>query len=234
MADGFPEEVDAHPVELDIVPNRPTLLIGRLVTVAALSLLAGCFTGERGTLVDPPPGGEVGQPSGDVNADIVLNLLETKPSLAFTASYQLTLNFGSVVSEATVTDDAISRRSVTIGGIRFLSNGIDQTCTIATGVCEQGLLDARTSDVGFTSTFDREMPAKRLRTATSRKSAPTTTTTEVIAGLPATCVTVPLGAGSELYCALETGGLARMDGADVHIELTTYEGVAREALFLPT
>jgi hypothetical protein len=226
--------VDAYPVELDTVPNRPSLLIGRLVTGVALSLLAGCFTGERGTLVDPPPGGEAGRPSGDTNADIVLNLLETKPSLAFTARYQLTLNFGGVVSEATITEDAISRRSVTIGGVRFLSTGIDQTCTTATGVCEAGLLDARTSDLGFTSTFDREVPAKRLRLSTSRKTGPTTATTEVIAGLPATCVTVPVGAGSELYCALETGGLARMDGADVHVELTTYEGVTTEALFLPT
>ena len=216
------------------MPNRLSLLIGRLVTAAVLSLLAGCFTGERGTLVDSPPGGEVGQPSGDTNADMVLDRLETKPSLAFTAHYKLTLNFGGVVSDATVTEDAISRRSVTIGGVRFLSNGIDQTCTIATGVCEQGLLDARTSDLGFTSTFDRAAPAQRLRTSTSRKTGPTTTTTEVIAGLPATCVTVPVGAGSELYCALETGGLARMDGADVHIELTTYEGVMTEALFLPT
>ncbi len=212
---------------------RPSSIVERAAVVAALSLMTACFTGQRATMVEPPPGGETGQPTGDANADDVLELLEPRAAAAFTATYELTLVLTGTVTAASVTEDAVSRRSVTIGGIRYLSTGVDQTCAVATGACEAGLLDARTSDVGFTSGFDRSVPARRLRLAVSRMIGPTTATTEVIAGLPATCVSVPVGSGSEQYCVLQTGGLARWDAADVHVELTAFQGVATEDLLRP-
>ncbi len=224
-----------QPVEWPAVLKRPNPLLGRIITVTAFwLLLSGCFTGQRPTLNAPPPGGDVGQTSGDSNADAVLKLLEPKPTVGFTARYSITRYFGGVVTDATVTDDAVSRRSVTIGGVRYLSTDVDQTCQVSTGQCEPGLVEARTSDVGAYSGFDRLDPSKRLRTAVSRKAGPSTPSTEVIAGLAATCVTVPVGAGGETYCALATGGLARWNGADLDVELTGYEGVATEALFQPS
>lgn len=202
--------------------------------LACVFLLGGCFTGERPTLVDPPPGGEIGQPSGDANADTVLTLLEAPVVQPFTARYELTLRFGGTVTQGAVTEDGFSRRSVTIGGIRYLDTGIRQTCETATGTCEEGILDARTSDSGFTSTFDRLAPAQRLRLAVSRKGGATTASTETVAGLPATCVTVPVGSGTETYCALQVGGIARWDAADLLAQLTSYEGTASEALFNPS
>lgn len=212
------------------LPNRRLLL----ATVVLAVGLTGCFTGSRARLVEQPPGGEIGQPSGDPIADAVLTLLEQPIAVPYTAHYDLVRKLGDVTTAAIITSDGSSRRSATIGTIRFLSNGSDQTCNIATGVCESGLLEARVSDTGFTSGFDRVAVSRRLRTAVSRKVGPTAATNEVIAGLPTNCVSIPVGAGAELYCALATGGLARSDGADLHTELTAYENTVTESLFNPT
>ena len=63
-------------------------------------------------------------------------------------------------------------------------------------------------------------------------SAQTAPSAATIAGLPATCVSVPLTAdGAATYCVLENGLLARMDNGDVLIELTSFrDGVDETGL----
>lgn len=201
-----------------------------LIPVCSMLLLAGCFTGERPTLADPAVGGEPGTPTGDAAVDAVLAKLETSDRIVFSATYTITRAVGPVTTTATVSQDA-SRRSVTIGDIRYLSTANDLTCDLVTATCEPGLLDARVSDTGVTHEFAGGAAARRLRISASRATGPTTAETETVAGYPSTCVTVPVGAGSERYCANDLGVVSRMLAADVTVELTAVSPSATEELF---
>ena len=66
----------------------------------------------------------------------------------------------------------------------------------------------------------------------TQRIATTATSAVTIAGLAATCVSVPLPAGSPIYCVLENGLLARMDNGDVNIELTSFSDGVDELAFL--
>ena len=59
--------------------------------------------------------------------------------------------------------------------------------------------------------------------------------TETIAGQSAACVVVPLGGSESTYCALDSGALARIDAADVVVELTSWSAIPDpEAFTRPT
>lgn len=210
---------------------RPTtgVLGGSAVLVGCLAL-SGCLTGERPTFAEAPIGGEPGTPTGDPNVDAVLQRLEISAEATATASYAVTLSFGSVQTAATVVQDS-SRRSVTIGDVRFLWLGSKQTCDLASGTCESGILDARVSDTGVTSDFDAAVPARRLRTAITKKIGDTTGSQEQIADNPSLCVTVPLSGGDEQYCAGDYGIITRWIAADVKVELLTVTPTVDEQFF---
>ena len=182
------------------------------------------------------PGGASGTPVGNEAVDAVLRLLEEPDSAApYTATYTLLLRLGDVASSGTVAADGSGARSVTIGDIRFVvdADGNARTCRVSDGECEDGLLDARSSDLGFGAGFAAQVPARRLRVAWSRRSGDPTVSTETIAGQPATCVTVPVGEGAESYCALDAGVLARWTAADVVVDLESFTDGAEPDLFEP-
>jgi hypothetical protein len=221
-------------------PRTPALVVGAVV----LGLVAsGCSSDGEGdsdggdpTTTVAGPGGASGTPVGNDAVDAVLTLLEgpatTEP---YTATYALVLRLGDVASTGTVAADGSGARSVTIGDVRFVvdSDGDARTCRVSTGECEDGLLDARTSDLGFGSGVAADVPARRLRVAWSRRSGDPTAGTETIAGQPATCVTVPVGEGAESYCALDAGVLARWTAADVVVDLESFTAGAAPELFTP-
>ena len=55
--------------------------------------------------------------------------------------------------------------------------------------------------------------------------------TEVIAGETATCVAIPVPNATSTYCVLDNGVVARIDAADVVIEMTSYATEPDEAQF---
>ena len=169
--------------------------------------------GERPRLVEPNAvGGQPGTPTGVDAVDAVLHLLEGEQAPQLTATYTITTKFGSGSHPATVVRDG-NRRSVTIGDVRFLTDGGRQTCDLTTGACEDDIQEQRVSDTGVTSGFWAASPAQALRIALSRATGPTSASTGTVAGQPATCVTVPSGQGDETTCATPAGILARWDTA---------------------
>ena len=90
---------------------------------------------------------------------------------------------------------------------------------------------ARISDTQLSTDFYARSAATRLRRDADARTGDTVASTVEIAGQPATCVAIPLSSSTETYCALDSGPLARIDAADVRIELTAYSPVADESKF---
>ena len=213
------------------VRRRTTAAVAGAVSLA---LVAACGVGERPRLVEPNAvGGQPGTPTGDDAVDAVLQLLEGEQAPQLTAAYTITTRFGSGSHPATVVRDG-NRRSVTIGDVRFLSDGGRQTCDLTTGACEDDIQEQRVSDTGVTSGFWAASPAQALRVALARASGPTSASTGTVAGQPATCVTVPSGQGDETTCATPAGILARWDTAAIDVELTSFTPTADGAAFQTT
>jgi hypothetical protein len=72
-----------------------------------------------------------------------------------------------------------------------------------------------------------------LRRDTELRAGPTRASTETIAGQPATCVVVPTTGGESTYCALDSGPLARLDAADLSIDLTRFRPRADQSQLEP-
>jgi hypothetical protein len=206
------------------------------IDVAVLVLVAtACGTGARPTLGDPADlGGATGTATGIAAADAVLERLEDEPSGSFTAVYHVIRHYGELETDAVVAqqDDGgtTTARSVTVGNVRAIEGPEPQTCTLDGSPCEQGVNDARISDYAIPFTFSGESAARRLRTALVRRAADPTSSQQTIAGLPTECVSIPLGAGEETYCATEAGPLARWLASDVSIELRSFTDSVDPAL----
>jgi hypothetical protein len=197
---------------------------------AGALLLTSCVTGERPSFVDDADAS--GTPVGDVPIDSVLGPLESSAPPPFTAEYTITNNSSATTSIATVAVD-VDRRSITISNIRFLIEGSRTgTCNVESGDCSNSIDDARVSDIQVTHQFYGAATARRLRSDARQRIAATTPSTATIAGLAANCVSVPLADGTPVYCVLGNGLLARMDNADVDIELTSFRDGVDEAAFL--
>jgi hypothetical protein len=194
-------------------------------------LLAGCALGERPYFEESPT--VVGTSTGDDAIDAVLDLLDGVGDATFTATYQVTLRFGGKVSAATITQVG-TRRSVTIGQLRFVIDGVgNRTCALDTGVCEDGVQAARVSDTGLTPDFASGDMAKRLRRDATARIATSVVSQAEIAGQTATCVDVSVSGGTKQYCALADGAIARFVGADIDLQLISYLPSADETLFTP-
>jgi hypothetical protein len=175
-----------------------------IVSLVAALALASCATGQRPSFDADEPSQ---QATGDPAIDAVLERLDRVDIAQFTADY-------------------------TINAVRFLDGtGTASTCNLTTAECEAVINDARVSDVQITHDFYGSSFARRLRVDAGRSLAPARGYTETIGGLPATCADVSVSGGTKVYCALDTGPLARYDGNDVMIELLAASPTPDESKF---
>ena len=205
-----------------------------LVVLAALGA-TGCALGERPTLAEAPTG--TGEMTGDAAIDSVLQRLDTVSSAVFTGEYSAVQMMGGATSTVRVAQSSPTRRTVTVGDVRYLVEGTSsQTCDVTTGACAPGLNAQRISNTGLQTpdvVFDGL--AKRLRLDATANVGPTTASEETIGGERATCVDVPLANGSLVgaarYCALDNGVVAKYSGADFTLDLVSYAPMVDEGLF---
>jgi hypothetical protein len=199
-----------------------------LSSVVALTLGA-CATGPRPSFDDDEPSQ---QATGDAAIDAVLERLDRVGLEQFTADYTILTRLGGKESTATVVQADNSRRSITINGVRFLDGtGTAATCDLSTAQCEARINDARVSDVQVTHDFYGSSFARRLRVDAGRSLSPARGYEETIAGQPAACADVTVSGGTKVYCALDSGPLARYDGNDVAIELVRLDPTPDETKF---
>jgi hypothetical protein len=198
------------------------LLIGLL----AASVVGGCALGERPTLSSESLA--QGAVTGDPAVDAVLERLDRADSAAenqaFTATFDVLRTFGEVANVASVAADA-DRRSVTVGSVRIVTiDGETTTCRFEPETtCTGGSDVAQFSDTGITSPdVFGSAAARRLRRDATAVVGPPVGRTETLAGQRATCVDLPLAAGTATYCALDSGMIADYDDGAVRITLTAY------------
>jgi len=195
----------------------------------AMVLLAGCFTGQRPSFESTEP---LPTATGNADIDAVLERLDSVSDSVFTADYSILTKMGNVTSTATVVQARPDRRSITINDVRFLyDDAAVATCDLTTGECEATINDARVSNVSIGHEFYGQSFAQRLRVDASRRVAEPTGYTITQADQQALCVDVPVTGGTVSYCALESGALARYDGADLFIEMTSYSDTVDETKF---
>lgn len=200
-----------------------------LITALAALTLTACATGPRPSFDADDP---AEQATGDPAVDAVLDRLDRVGPEQFTAGYTILTRLGGIESTATVVQADNSRRSITINNVRFLDGiGTATTCDLATAECEAVINDARVSDVQVTHDFYGSSFARRLRVDAGRSLSPAVGSVETIGGQPATCAAVAVSGGTKVYCALDTGPLARYDGNDVLIELVTFDPTPDESQF---
>lgn len=201
-------------------------LVACSLAVAAAVGLAGCFTGPRPTLAEGPA------MTGDAATDAVLGRLDQAGSAVFSVDYDVLTRFGDVRRQATVVQAGPARRSITVGAVRFLvDNEATATCDLTSDVCSDTIDAARISDTQLAPDFYASSAATRLRRDAGQRIAATVASTVDLGGQTATCVAVPVPGSTETYCALDAGPLARIDAADVRIELTSYSATADESKF---
>jgi hypothetical protein len=213
--------------------RRPHLA-SRVVALVACVGLAGCITGERPSFSDDATA--VGTATGDAAIDAVLARFDRVSSAVFTADFTIDTILTGVQTPARVVQAGPSRRSITIGEVRFIVEGpATATCDLALGgSCTGTLDDSRTSDRQVGHQFYAESMAARLRTDAGRMVAASTSYLSPIAGQQATCVDVPVDGGTKTYCALDSGVVARFTGADIRVELTAYAATPDEGAFQRT
>jgi len=199
------------------------------ITVVATLALTACATGPRPSFdADEPTQTATGDPA----IDAVLERLDRVGLEQFTAAYTILTRLGGKESTATVVQADNSRRSITINAVRFLDgSGTVATCNLTTAECEAVINDARVSDIQITHDFYGSSFARRLRVDAGRSLAPARGYTESIGGQPATCADVPVSGGTKIYCALDSGPLARYDGNDVVITLVALDPTPDESKF---
>ena len=208
--------------------GRRSVHITVLTALAALAL-AACATGPRPSFDSDDP---AEQETGDPAIDAVLERLDRVGIEQFTASYTVLTRLGGLESTASVVQADNSRRAITINNVRFLDGvGTATTCDLTTAECEAVINDARVSDVQITHDFYGSSFARRLRVDAGRSLAPAQGYIETIGGQPAVCADVAVSGGTKVYCALDSGPLARYDGNDVLIELVAYDSTPDESQF---
>lgn len=214
---------------------RPNVLSGRrhtgtfAILLISASLLTACATGQRPSFDADQP---LLTPTGDPGIDAVLDRLDGVDLERFTAGYTILTRLGGQQSTATVVQADNSRRSVTVNDVRYLNGtGNAATCNLTTDECEAAINDARTSDIQVTHDFYGSSIARRLRVDAGRRLDNARAYESTIAGQTATCADVPVSGGTKTYCALDSGVLARYDGADLAIELVTVTDVPDETQF---
>jgi len=192
-----------------------------------MAATSACFTGERATF-----GCGGGESTGRAEIDNVLSRLECVTPSAFTADYTVLTRLGDVTSAAKVVQAPDGRRSVTINDVRYLHEiGRTVTCNVVDNACEDGINEARTSDVLLSSEFYAQSMASRLRVDAGRRIGDPVASEQEFGGQQALCVAIPVTGGTKTYCALDSGPIALFDANDLLIELTGYSPTPDEAAF---
>ena len=125
-----------------------------------------------------------------------------------------------------------ARRSITINQIRYIVDGESTaTCNLSVGTCEAEINEARTSDVMLGTEFYAKSFATRLSVDAGRRIGDPVSSEIEVGGQPALCVDIPVTGGTKQYCAIESGLLARYDGNDFLIELTSFSTTTDESAF---
>ena len=205
----------------------------RFAALVALGMtVSACFTGQRPEFEDE----RETISSGNADIDAVLVRLEGVDDAQFTAGFDIRTNFGPVESNGTVTQAAGKRRSITVENdairTRFVFEGESvRTCNLVTAECEASINDARMSNTQLAHTFYAPSFATRLRTSADRRIGDAVGYDDTIAGQVARCVDVTVSGGTETFCAVESGVLAKFRGADVEIDLTSYSPQPDDSLF---
>lgn len=208
-------------------PTRPWLggLLPLAATIAVAVGMSGCFTGERPTLADEPT-------TGSPAVDAVVERVRSLGDAVYTASYDVVTTFDNKTTPVRAAQSGTSRRSLTIGDVRYLVDGPStRTCTVSTGECTDTIDAARVSDVQMTPDFFGTSLAARLRHDAEVAVADPTTSTEDIQGQPAACTSIPVDGSTNTYCVLDNGVLGRMEAGDLVITMTAYEPGADASLF---
>jgi len=189
----------------------------------ALLTLAGCAVGPRPTLVDVAV-------VDDAAAANVLDRLSRSPQQAFTATYDITPAVTTNRTIATVRRFLDGTVETRIGSVVYTTYplGTSTTCDPTGERCDDFINDARISDLSIPNLFWGPAFEQRLTTDVNRRIGTSEGSTATIADQSATCVTVRIpsaidAVGSVIYCALDLGVLARYVGADVVIELTSFQ-----------
>ncbi len=204
-----------------------------LLVVLGLIVLGGCFTGQRPSVsTEPFP---AGSSTGDPSIDQVLAQLDQANDGTYTADYKVLTKFGNVSRPASVSLDP-SRRSVTVGNVRFLTNGKgSHTCILdKVDPCSSTIDPARISDTQITPDFYAADAATRLRRTAVAMIGTPVSHVETIADQSATCVDVPVPGGTSVFCVLAGGPLARLDDGAVEVALTRYIPTVEESRFATT
>jgi hypothetical protein len=198
--------------------------------------MSGCFTGERPTLAHEPT-------TGSPAVDAVIERVNALGTAVYTADYDVVTAFDGETTPVRASQSGPSRRSLTIGDVRYLVDGSStRTCSVSTGECTDTLDAARVSDVQMGPDFFGTSLAARIRHDAELAVGEPTASTEDVLGQAATCAAIPVagsgGAGesavTNTYCVLDNGVLARLDAGDLDVTMTAYEPGADAALFTPT
>jgi hypothetical protein len=189
--------------------------------------MSGCFTGERPTLAHEPS-------TGSVAVDAVIDRVNGLGDAVYTADYDVVTTFDNTTTLVRASQSGVSRRSLTIGDVRYLVDGSStQTCTVSTGECIANIDASRVSDVQMTPDFFGTSLSARLRSDAEAAVDEPTASTEQIVGQTATCTSIPVEGATNTYCVLDNGVLARLEAGDLIVTMTAYEPGADASLFTP-
>jgi hypothetical protein len=207
--------------------SRPWL--GGAVCVVAFCAvvvgMSGCFTGERPTLAHEPS-------TGSAAIDAVIDRVNDLGDAVYTADYDVVTTFDGATTPVRAAQSGASRRSLTIGDVRYLVDGSStRTCTVSTGECVDALDASRVSDVQMSPDFFGTSLSARLRRDAETAVGEATVSTEQVHGQAATCAAIPVEGTTNTYCVLDNGVLARLTAGDLVITMTAYEPGADASLF---
>ena len=187
--------------------------------------MSGCFTGERPTLAHEPS-------TGWAAVDAVVDRVNALGDAVYTADYDVLTRFDNRTTVVRASQSGVSRRSLTIGDVRFLvDESSTRTCTVSTGDCTDTIDASRVSDVQMTPDFFGTSLSARMRHDAEVAVAEPTASTEEILGQTATCAAIPVDGATNTYCVFDNGVLARLDAGDLAVTLTAYEPGADASLF---
>jgi hypothetical protein len=195
--------------------------------------MSGCFTGERPTLAH--------EPTTSPAVDAVIDRVSSLGDAVYTADYDVVTAFDGQTTPARASQSGPSRRSLTIGDVRYIVDGSStRTCTVSTGQCVDTIDASRVSDVQMNPDFFGTSLTARIRHDAEVAVGEPTASTEDVLDQTATCTAIPVaGPGgaqarvTNTYCVLDNGVLARLDAGDVDVTMTAYEPGADAALFTP-
>jgi len=203
--------------------------------MAIATLLTACQTGERPSF-ETVPSDEGATPADQDDSgpspqvDAFISLLDTPPPDGETATYEIVQVAQGVSATATVVRDAV-RTAVDVRDTQFReSAGRQETCGGVSGACAPGYAEQRLSDLQITTGFWGPALRQTLRSPTLEyRIGPITTTSETIAGQPATCIAIPGPSRVDRYCVLASGIAATIETAAVTVNLTDYEATFDES-----